>query len=70
MHLRFDCDVVRVVFTPQYEPVDSMTVLHKLEELGFVEVVEVQCHLDHEFMSLPLLDSAFLPRGCSSRSPA
>ena len=56
MYLRFDGDVVRAVFTPRYVPVDNMTVLNKLAEMGFGEELEVQCHLDHEFMSLSILD--------------
>ena len=60
LYLRFDGDVVRAVFTPRYVPVDNMTVLHKLEhkleEMGFGEELEVQCHLDHEFMSFSILD--------------
>ena len=56
LYLRINGDAGRAVFTPRYVPVDNMTVLHKLEEIGFGEDVEVQCHLDQEFMSLAILD--------------
>ncbi|MFU2207726.1 DUF932 domain-containing protein [Solidesulfovibrio sp. C21] len=58
LFLRFDGDDVRAVFTPRYVPVDNLTVLNKLEMLGYSMDSEVQCHLDREFMSLSILDAA------------
>ena len=53
---RFDGDDVRALFTPKYTPVDNFEVLERLDSLGYGPETEVQCSLDHEFLSLSIPD--------------
>jgi len=53
---RFDGQDVRALFTTKYIPVDNFEVMERLDSLNYGPTTEVQCHLDHEFMSLSMPD--------------
>jgi len=56
LFVRLDGEDVRAIFTPRYRPIDNFEVLERLDSLGYPPETPVQCHLDHEFMSLSILD--------------
>lgn len=65
LFFRFDADKVRAIFTPRYVPVDNFEILTRLEELGYSDEIEVQCHLDEEFLllNIPDTDGEFVLKG-------
>jgi len=56
LFFRFDGRDVRAVFTPRYVPVDNVTVMERLDTLGFGPETKVQCRLDGNFMMLNIPD--------------
>ncbi len=56
LFFRFDGSEVRAVFTPRYVPVDNVTVMERLDALGFGPEMKVQSRLDGNFMMLNIPD--------------
>jgi len=56
LFFRMDGDDVRAVFTCRYMPCDTLTVLERLDYMGYSPDTQVQCHLDPEFISLSILE--------------
>ena len=56
LFFRFDGGEVRALFTPKYKPVDNVSVMERLDSLGYGPDTQVQCSLDSEFMSLSIPD--------------
>ena len=56
LFFRFDGLAVRAVFTPRYVPVDNVTVMEKLDSLGFGPETKVQSRLDGNFMMINIPD--------------
>ena len=56
LFIRFDDNKVRAVFTTKYKPVDNFQVIERLDSLGYGPETEVQCSLDHDFLSLSIPD--------------
>jgi len=56
LFFRFDGQEVRAVFTPRYVPVDNVTVMEKLDNLGFGPETKVQSRMDGNFIMLNIPD--------------
>ena len=57
LFFRFDDDEVRAVFTPRYVPVDNVSVMERLDDLGFAHDAKAQCFVDDGFMMLNIPDA-------------
>ncbi|MBI9047317.1 MAG: DUF932 domain-containing protein [Anaerolineaceae bacterium] len=58
LFFRMDGAEVRAIFTPRYQPVDNITVMERLDAMGYGPDTRVQVALDGEFFSLSLPDAS------------